>query len=195
MWTSGTLHICELCIYVLEFAHLQNFCRFSNFGKLLALPPDGRHGRLRRHLGERAARCRSNKESVFCRKLSKIYPPCQNPDRSSYRLSNRLARKARVIKWSGQFDTNHLFLGSVMEQPTRASWSFACSKSVQHQPLLFKEEKMKIVTDRRRPGLMESRSCCRSSSSRSSGWKSENKWQMLPGNHPEVLTTENMNEK
>ena len=88
-------HLWTLHIYVLEFARLQNFCRFSKFGKLLTLPPDGRHRRLRRR--NLPMWSRSNTESVFCRKLSKIYPPCQNPDRSSYRLLNRLARRARVV--------------------------------------------------------------------------------------------------
>ena len=110
LWTFETLHICELCIYVSEFAYFKNFCRFSKLwnsahlvnsaGVAARLPP--REAAAAASILQ-CARPRSNKESVFCRKLSKIYPPCQNPDRSSYRLLNRLTRVARVfhqMKWA-----------------------------------------------------------------------------------------------
>lgn len=178
-------HLWTLHIYVLEFARLQNFCRFSKFGKLLTLPPDGRHRRLRRrHLPMWS---RSNTESVFCRKLSKIYPPCQNPDRSSYRLLNRLARRARVVHqmkravWSKTLICRAEQYGSLMGQrPQELLWALLCSLSLHISHFCFKRvKKMNIVTDRRRPGPTESRSCCHSSSSHSSGWKSENKSQMF----------------
>ena len=100
----GTLNICEHCIYVSEFAHFKNFCRFSKLWNCAHLVNSAGVA-ARRPPWEAAAalsilqcaRQRSNKESVFCRKLSKIYPPCQNPDRSSYRLLNRLTRVARVF--------------------------------------------------------------------------------------------------
>ena len=104
LWAFGTLNICEHCIYVSEFAHFKNFCRFSKLwncahlvnsaGVAARLPPREAAAALSIL---QCARQRSNKESVFCRKLSKIYPPCQNPDRSSYRLLNRLTRVARVF--------------------------------------------------------------------------------------------------
>ena len=203
-WTFGTLHICELCIHVLEFAHFPNFCRFSKLWNSAHLVNSAGVA-ARRPPREAAAapsilqcaRPRSNKESVFCRKLSKIYPPCQNPDRSSYRLLNRLTRVARVfhqMKWA---DGSKTFIfraeqnGAIWGNP-RASLNFACSRyrSGRSRPetsyyrfllstISVQEGKMIVLTYRTQRGPTGSRSCCHSSSSHSSGWKSENKSQML----------------
>ena len=101
MWApSGTLHICELCISVLEFVYI--YKTFVDFQTLKTAGVAARRplqeAVAASYYEQRGFRICRNKESVFCRKLSKIYPPCQNPDRFSYRLLNRLlARRARVV--------------------------------------------------------------------------------------------------
>ena len=121
LWTFEILHICELGIYVSKFVHFHNFETVHIWWTRLVLPPDCRQGRLRRHFPSYNVRRsqRANKESVFCRKLSKIYPPCQNPDRSSYRLLNRLTRKARVFHQMKRADGSKILICGAEQYATK----------------------------------------------------------------------------